>query len=332
MVVLRAMLPPASQPRSSTATSVMPWLLGQVVGGGQAVAAAADDDHVVRTLRLGRAPQRLVGGATAADDMSAMLAGVNARRASWTSAQGPWLTVDGRSVLNLCSNNYLGLADGARAQGSRDGGDRSLRGSALGGARSISGTQRCTSARSSAWPSSKLVETAMFLSSGFLANLAVVPGAGRTGDRVYSDELNHASIVDALPPVWAPRSCATRTPMPMRCARCSAEAGRRAERWSSPTACSRWTATWRRSTALRRSCTRPRRCWSSTMRTARASSASHGRGIVDHFGVRERSPPRWARCPRPSAAWRLRVRLGRGDRHAAPRRATVPVLDRPLAG
>ena len=59
IVVLRAMLPPASQPLSSTATFVMPWLLGQVVGGGQAVPAAADDDHVVGGLGVGVAPEEV---------------------------------------------------------------------------------------------------------------------------------------------------------------------------------------------------------------------------------------------------------------------------------
>ena len=43
----------------------------------------------------------------------------------------------------------------------------------------------------------KQVEAAMLLSSGFMANLGVVPALVGRGDRVYSDELNHASIVDA---------------------------------------------------------------------------------------------------------------------------------------
>ena len=47
IVVLRPVLPPPSQPFSSTATLRMPCSLGQVVGGGEAVAAGADDDHVV---------------------------------------------------------------------------------------------------------------------------------------------------------------------------------------------------------------------------------------------------------------------------------------------
>src|SRR5713101_5432629 len=93
------------------------------------------------------------------------------------SAQGAWLRVDGRSVLNLCSNNYLGFAGAA-------------------GARSISGTQTLHIALEERLAEFKRVDAAMLLSSGFLANLAVVPALVGAGDRVYSDELNHASIVD----------------------------------------------------------------------------------------------------------------------------------------
>ena len=56
MAVLRPMLPPPSQPRSSTATLVTPWSFAQVVGGGQTVAAGADDYDVVGRLRLSLAP------------------------------------------------------------------------------------------------------------------------------------------------------------------------------------------------------------------------------------------------------------------------------------
>ena len=54
-------------------------VLGQVVRRGQAVPAATDDDHVVRTLRFGRAPQH-GGRMHRADDMSGMLSPVNAGR------------------------------------------------------------------------------------------------------------------------------------------------------------------------------------------------------------------------------------------------------------
>ena len=59
MVVFRVMLPPASQPFSSTATSVIPWFLRQVVGGREAVPARADDHDLVRRLRGRIAPEEV---------------------------------------------------------------------------------------------------------------------------------------------------------------------------------------------------------------------------------------------------------------------------------
>ena len=56
MVVLRPTLPPPSQPFSSTATLVMPVLLGEVERRRQPMPAAADDDDVVGRLELGVAP------------------------------------------------------------------------------------------------------------------------------------------------------------------------------------------------------------------------------------------------------------------------------------
>ena len=55
IVVLRPVLPPPSQPFSSTAMLRHAVLLGEVVGGGEPVAAGADDDGVVGGFRLGRA-------------------------------------------------------------------------------------------------------------------------------------------------------------------------------------------------------------------------------------------------------------------------------------
>jgi glycine C-acetyltransferase len=112
------------------------------------------------------------------------------------SAQGAWLTVDGRAVLNLCSNNYLGFATAPELKAAAKAAVDAF-GVGAGGARSISGTQRLHVALEQRLAEFKGVDAAMLLSSGFLANLAVVPALVGRGDRVYSDELNHASIVDA---------------------------------------------------------------------------------------------------------------------------------------
>ncbi len=59
MVVLRPVLPPPSQPRSDHRDIGDAVLLGEIIGGGEAMAAGADDDDVVFRLRLGIAPLRL---------------------------------------------------------------------------------------------------------------------------------------------------------------------------------------------------------------------------------------------------------------------------------
>src|SRR5688500_5260665 len=90
------------------------------------------------------------------------------------SAQGAWLTVNGRRVLNLCSNDYLGLADAAEVKAAAKAAIDEF-GVGSGGARSISGTQRLHVALEEQLAEFKRVESAMLLSSGFLANLAVIP-------------------------------------------------------------------------------------------------------------------------------------------------------------
>jgi glycine C-acetyltransferase len=112
------------------------------------------------------------------------------------SAQGAWLTVDGRQVLNLCSNNYLGLADAPELKAAAVAAINAF-GTGAGGARSISGTQPLHLELEERLATFKGVEAAMLVSSGFLANLAVLPALVGRGDVVCSDELNHASIVDA---------------------------------------------------------------------------------------------------------------------------------------
>ena len=106
------------------------------------------------------------------------------------------MMVDGRPVLNLCSNDYLGLAAAPELKAAARAAIDAF-GVGVGGARSISGTQRLHLELEARLASFKGCDAAMLLSSGFLANLAVVPALVDRADVVYSDELNHASIVDA---------------------------------------------------------------------------------------------------------------------------------------
>jgi glycine C-acetyltransferase len=111
------------------------------------------------------------------------------------SPQGAWLTVDGRRVLNFCSNNYLGLANHPRLiEAAR----RSLDAYGLGPAavRSIAGTMEPHLELERRLASFKGVEAAVTFQSGFNANLGTIPALAGKEDVIFSDELNHASIID----------------------------------------------------------------------------------------------------------------------------------------
>jgi glycine C-acetyltransferase len=111
------------------------------------------------------------------------------------SPQGPWLTVDGRKVLNLCSNNYLGLAADPRlAQAAKDAIDQYGIGPAA--VRTIAGTMSLHLALEQRLAAFKGVEAAITFQSGFNANIATIPALVGKDDVIFSDELNHASIID----------------------------------------------------------------------------------------------------------------------------------------
>ncbi|HRN51146.1 MAG TPA: glycine C-acetyltransferase [Anaerolineales bacterium] len=111
------------------------------------------------------------------------------------SPQGAWLQVDGQRVLNFCSNNYLGLANHPRLLAAAE---SAMRQYGLGPAavRSIAGTMDLHVELDKRMAAFKGVEAAITLQSGFTANLAVLPALVGKGDAIFSDELNHASIID----------------------------------------------------------------------------------------------------------------------------------------
>jgi 8-amino-7-oxononanoate synthase len=111
------------------------------------------------------------------------------------SAQGPVVTVAGRALVNLCSNDYLGLAAhpavraAAAAAAEREG-------AGSGAARLVAGdlpVHRALEARLAAW---KGREAALLFGSGYHANAGVPAALVGRDDAVFSDVLNHASIVD----------------------------------------------------------------------------------------------------------------------------------------
>jgi glycine C-acetyltransferase/8-amino-7-oxononanoate synthase len=109
--------------------------------------------------------------------------------------QGPNVVLDGQPVLLLCSNNYLGLADHPRVQEAAA--EAALRwGVGAGASRLVSGTMTVHSRLERRLAAFKGTEAALLFGSGYLANLGVVGTLARAGEVVFSDELNHASIID----------------------------------------------------------------------------------------------------------------------------------------
>src|SRR5215210_7945581 len=109
--------------------------------------------------------------------------------------QGPRVVLDGKPVLLLCSNNYLGLADHPRVREAAA--DAAMRwGVGAGSSRLVSGTMRVHRKLEERLAEFKHAGTALLYGSGYLANIGVVSALAGKGDVVFSDELNHASIID----------------------------------------------------------------------------------------------------------------------------------------
>lgn len=122
-------------------------------------------------------------------------AGLYNRIRTLSSPQGAWLNVDGKKVLNFCSNNYLGLANHPRlTQAAKVAIDQYGIGPAA--VRTIAGTMDLHIKLDRRLAEFKGVEAAISLQSGFTANLAVIPALVGKEDAIISDELNHASIID----------------------------------------------------------------------------------------------------------------------------------------
>ena len=111
------------------------------------------------------------------------------------SPQGAWLTVDGKDVLNFCSNNYLGLGNNAEMIQAMNKATQKY-GVGPAAVRTIAGTMDIHLELEKRMAAFKGVEDAITFQSGFCANLATIPVLVGKEDAIYSDELNHASIID----------------------------------------------------------------------------------------------------------------------------------------
>ncbi|HOY25697.1 MAG TPA: glycine C-acetyltransferase [Mesotoga sp.] len=113
------------------------------------------------------------------------------------SPQGAWLNVDGRKVLNMCSNNYLGLCFDEELKQAAIEGIKKW-GVGPGAVRSIAGTLELHNELERELAQFKKVEATLVVQSGFNANQAVIGPIVSEEDAILSDELNHASIIDGV--------------------------------------------------------------------------------------------------------------------------------------
>ena len=111
------------------------------------------------------------------------------------TAAGPRVRMDGRDVIQLSSNNYLGLTTHPRVI---DAARRALEefGAGPGAVRSIAGTMTVHRQLEGALARFKGTDEALVFQSGYTANVGVVSTLMQEGDLIVSDELNHASIID----------------------------------------------------------------------------------------------------------------------------------------
>ncbi len=111
------------------------------------------------------------------------------------SPQGAWIVVEGRRVLNMCSNNYLGFANHPAL---REAAKKAIDayGVGPGAVRTIAGTMKLHLELEEKLAAFKGAEAVISFQSGFNANLATIPALVGRGDAIFSDELNHASIID----------------------------------------------------------------------------------------------------------------------------------------
>ena len=118
------------------------------------------------------------------------------RRRVSDGPQGPEMVVDGRALLSFCSNDYLGLANHPEVIAAfKQGADRYGVGS--GAAHLVNGHSSAHHALEEALADFTGRPRALLFSTGYMANLGVVSALASTGDAVFEDRLNHASLLDA---------------------------------------------------------------------------------------------------------------------------------------
>lgn len=111
------------------------------------------------------------------------------------SANGPMITINGKELVNLSSNNYLGLATDSRLKEAATEAIQQF-GVGAGAVRTINGTLKLHLELEEKLAQFKQTEAAIAYQSGFNCNMAAISGIMDKDDAILSDELNHASIID----------------------------------------------------------------------------------------------------------------------------------------
>ena len=127
------------------------------------------------------------------DELKAL--GLHRRTRLVSGPQGPHVLLDGKPVLLMCSDNYLGLADHPRVREAAA--DAAMRwGVGTGASRLVSGTMTIHRRLEDRLAAFTGRQSALLFGSGYLANTGTVAALARHGDVVFSDEHNHAAFID----------------------------------------------------------------------------------------------------------------------------------------
>ena len=108
------------------------------------------------------------------------------RKLRYGKAQGAYITINGKKLLNLCSNDYLGIPT-AKMQINQ------LQSSS----RLVSGNDQTYKKLENNLAKHKSQQNSLIFPTGYMANLGVISAIAKKGDLILSDELNHASVIES---------------------------------------------------------------------------------------------------------------------------------------
>ncbi len=112
--------------------------------------------------------------------------------------QPGWMIRSGKRMLNLASNDYLGLAQTRETKGLADADRDAEFHSGSGASRLIAGNDPLYTRFEARFAEFKQTQSCLIFSSGYMANIGAIAALAGRGDAVFSDRLNHASIVDGI--------------------------------------------------------------------------------------------------------------------------------------